>query len=48
MILLLRCPHCGHDQKYLTATMLLREKRRRCVYCGRSFGVADHIVKNCP
>ena len=42
---LLRCPGCGHDMKYHTGTRVLAEKRKRCVYCGRSFRVRDHVVK---
>lgn len=42
---LLRCPKCGHDMLYHTATNVLSDKRKSCVYCGRNFKAKDHIVK---
>lgn len=44
-MLLLRCPKCGHDMKYQEMSQLDRKKAKRCVYCGKSFKVVDHIVK---
>ena len=45
MILLLRCPKCGHDMKYQAREDILTGKRKQCVYCGRSFLARKHIVK---
>lgn len=42
---LLRCPGCGHDMRYHTDTRVLPGKRKSCVYCGRSFTVKDHVVR---
>ncbi|MBW2971432.1 hypothetical protein KY359_00200 [Candidatus Woesearchaeota archaeon] len=42
---LLRCPGCGHDMKYHTTTKVLSDRRKSCVYCGRSFKAKDHLVK---
>jgi len=42
---LLRCPHCGHGMRYHTDTNILSDKRKRCVYCGKSFGAREHVVK---
>jgi len=46
MPMLLRCPKCGHDQKYLPSKPGLVGKSRKCVYCGRSFKVSTHIVSS--
>jgi len=43
---LVKCPKCGHEQK--TQPMNnndFSKKRKVCVYCGKGFGVKDHIVK---
>ncbi|NQU79201.1 hypothetical protein HQ545_05540 [Candidatus Woesearchaeota archaeon] len=42
---LLRCPGCGHNMKYHTITRILSDKRKSCVYCGRSFKVKEHVLK---
>lgn len=38
-MLLVRCPACHHDQKYQPNGGPISEKKKRCVYCGRSFTV---------
>ena len=45
MMFLLKCPKCGNDMKYQTEDIILSKKAKRCVYCGRSFKVKDHILK---
>jgi DNA-directed RNA polymerase subunit RPC12/RpoP len=42
-MLLVRCPRCGHDMKYLPKPGLLSEKSKRCVYCGRNFKVHSSL-----
>jgi len=41
---LLRCPKCHKDQKYHTYSNI-NNKRKTCVYCGKSFKVKEQIVK---
>jgi transposase-like protein len=45
MMFLVKCPKCKHDMKYQTTSSLLTNKKKRCVYCGRSFSVKDRLVK---
>lgn len=46
MLLLLKCPKCGHEQKMRPIKAVdLYKKRKMCVYCGKGFGLKDHIVK---
>ncbi|MFC1741233.1 hypothetical protein ACFL3V_01725 [Nanoarchaeota archaeon] len=40
----LKCPKCGHKMLYHTDTKILSDKRKSCVYCGKSFKVKEHIV----
>ncbi|MBU2560886.1 MAG: hypothetical protein KKD17_01215 [Nanoarchaeota archaeon] len=42
---LLKCPGCGHDMLYHTDSRILSDKRKSCVYCGRSFKAKEHVVK---
>jgi Zn ribbon nucleic-acid-binding protein len=52
-MLIVRCPHCGKDQRTdprITNLGDLTKKVKRCVYCGHSFRihssqVRSHIVK---
>lgn len=44
MIFLLKCPNCGNQMKYASASKLVKGKRKRCVYCGKSFEVSTHTV----
>jgi uncharacterized Zn-finger protein len=44
-MLLLKCPKCGNQMKYQQVGILNRQKRKACVYCGKSFQVTDHIVQ---
>ncbi len=43
MIFLLKCPKCKHDMKYHTDSKVLENKRKMCVYCGKSFKVKENI-----
>ncbi|MFC1727862.1 hypothetical protein ACFLZ7_00145 [Nanoarchaeota archaeon] len=45
MIFQLRCPACKQKMKYGTDTRILTKKRKRCVYCGRSFSVRNNLIK---
>ncbi len=47
MMLLVRCPHCKNSMKYQSQSTILADKRKQCVYCPKSFGVHDNIVKPC-
>lgn len=42
---LVKCPGCGNNMKFHTDTKILADKRKRCVYCGKSFKVKEHILK---
>jgi len=45
-MLLLRCPKCKQKMKYDAANNInINKKRKKCVYCGKSFKVIDNIVK---
>lgn len=44
-LFLLKCSNCGHDQKYHTDNLILTGKKKRCVYCGKTFSVRSHLVK---
>lgn len=47
--LLLNCPHCKKNQKWIsyriTRRSELRDRRRKCVVCERSFRIRDNLVK---
>ncbi|MBS1267131.1 MAG: hypothetical protein MAG795_01103 [Candidatus Woesearchaeota archaeon] len=47
MALILRCPKCRQTMKYVPSkgSKSIYKKRKRCVYCGRSFSVREHLVK---
>ncbi|MBU0980708.1 MAG: hypothetical protein KJ709_07920 [Nanoarchaeota archaeon] len=45
MIFLLRCRHCGNTMKFQAATMMMKGKRKRCVYCGKSFEVSRAVIE---
>jgi hypothetical protein len=45
-MLLVRCPTCHHDMKYQPNGGLISEKKKRCVYCGRTFGVHLDPIKS--
>lgn len=42
---LLRCPKCGNQMKY-SPSGSLDGKKKRCVYCGRTFTVHSNIEKS--
>ncbi len=44
-MLLLKCPKCGHSMKYQSKDNSLAGKKKACVYCGHSFKVSEHIIK---
>ncbi|RLJ08583.1 MAG: hypothetical protein DRP12_00010 [Candidatus Aenigmatarchaeota archaeon] len=51
--LVLRCPHCRREQKYVNYLVRRRDeifgKRRACVWCGKRFTIKsakqDNIVR---
>ncbi|MDO8480674.1 MAG: hypothetical protein Q7S65_02540 [Nanoarchaeota archaeon] len=43
-ILLVACNKCGKAQKYQAKTLILGEKRKQCVYCGKSFLLRESVV----
>ena len=42
---LLRCPGCKQTMNYQIMKPGLDDKRKVCVYCGRSFKVKKNIIK---
>lgn len=45
MPLVIKCPKCGHSQKFLPLKPEISEKtRKKCVYCGSSIQVHKAIV----
>ncbi|MFH1511352.1 MAG: hypothetical protein ABIF10_06680 [Candidatus Woesearchaeota archaeon] len=42
---LLRCPNCKNSMKYQQIGQFSSGKRKRCVYCGKTFKVTDCILK---
>ncbi len=42
---LLKCPKCGNKMKYQSKGIVLTGKRKRCVYCGKSYKIRDSIIK---
>ena len=45
-MLVVKCPGCGHDQRYQPRGGRIQEKAKRCVYCGRSFKVHASMPKS--
>jgi len=43
-VYLLQCPECKNRMKYATAG-ILSDKRKTCVYCGKSFKTRDRVLK---
>ncbi len=43
---LVKCPHCGRDQRYQPRPGVLTAKSKRCVYCGRNFKVHANLNKS--
>lgn len=41
---LLQCPKCHHRMKYATNTIFLSNKRKSCVYCGKSYKAKECVV----
>ncbi|MBN2111468.1 hypothetical protein JW707_00035 [Candidatus Woesearchaeota archaeon] len=42
---LLQCPKCGNRMKYSSKDKIISSKKKACVYCGHSFSVSSHIIK---
>jgi uncharacterized protein YbaR (Trm112 family) len=45
MILLLRCPKCKNNMRYNSTSVYPADRRKRCVYCGKSYKIKDNIIK---
>ncbi|MBL7055835.1 hypothetical protein ISS07_02900 [Candidatus Woesearchaeota archaeon] len=45
MLFLLKCPNCKHEMKYDSAGPVSEKKRKRCVYCGKSYPVRKNILE---
>jgi hypothetical protein len=43
IIFLLQCPKCKNKMKYHTNTSVVSDKRKACVYCGKSFKIIENI-----
>ena len=39
------CPNCKHRMKYQAMTPTLKNKSKKCVYCGKSFRIKSQILK---
>ncbi|MBR9703315.1 hypothetical protein GOV10_04720 [Candidatus Woesearchaeota archaeon] len=45
-LLTVRCPRCGHDQKYQPMGGDITQKSKKCVYCPRTFKVHSSLPKS--
>ena len=45
MKLLVKCPGCGNQQQTEVRRTLPGSKRKKCVYCNKSFDIRTHIIK---
>jgi uncharacterized protein YbaR (Trm112 family) len=45
MILLLKCPNCKNNMKYMPLKTGVIGKSKKCVYCGKNYNVRDNILK---
>ena len=45
-VFVLRCPHCKNTMKYQPLRPNLTNKRKTCVYCGKSFAVKDKNIRD--
>ena len=45
MMFLLQCPKCKNKMKYNSQGALSEKNKKRCVYCGKSFSVRNHIIQ---
>lgn|GEM_PF-824327 len=45
-VFIVKCPSCGHNQRYQPKTGVLTKKSKRCVYCGRTFKVHSSLPKS--
>jgi hypothetical protein len=42
---LLQCPKCKQQMKYESRNEEIFRKKKRCVYCGKTFDVRKNLVK---
>ena len=45
-ILFLKCPKCENTMKYQSRDTILTNKRKICVYCGKSFLIRENMAIN--
>lgn len=48
MKFLLKCHHCGNQMLYESRSLILADRSKMCVYCGRNFKVKTGILKQIP
>lgn len=48
MKFLLKCRHCGNQMLYETRNVLLADRSKLCVYCGRNFKIKTAVLKQNP
>jgi len=41
---LLQCPKCGQKMKYQPVDAYFSDRSKKCVYCGKSFGIGGRVV----
>ena len=44
MPIIIKCPQCGHSQKFLPLKQISEKSRKKCVYCGKSIQVYKAII----
>lgn len=45
---MLKCPKCNNFMKYQSLDFKINKtKKKKCVYCGKSFIVYKNIIKKC-
>ncbi|MFA6888977.1 MAG: hypothetical protein WC254_05785 [Candidatus Woesearchaeota archaeon] len=45
-VFLVQCPQCHNKMKFMPFKIdTLFGKKKRCVYCGKTFSIREHIVQ---
>ena len=45
MMFLTKCNHCKNNMKYHTRDTILDNKKKKCVYCNKTFKIRENIIK---